>query len=184
MRTACLKYLSLCLLLFFLWCSGCAHHSTPVAAGTYSDPKGHFELILPWLKDHLREGGWQLLSWEDVDFVLWDQKTGATIVVNVTQVKEEVDLAILTRHLLIAFERKTIISQGADLVAGRTAFKTVLAGWVHETEIKAETYVVKDEGVVYDVIFWSPRDTFSRTIEQFHRFLGGINFLKPGGARE
>jgi hypothetical protein len=181
MRTACLRYLSFCLLPFFLWCSSCAHHATPVAAGTYRDSQGHFELTLPWLKDHPREGDWQLLSWEDVDFVLWDQKTRATIVINVTPVKDEADLANLTRHLLIAFERKQIISQGADRVTGRAAVKTALTAWVDETEIQAETYVVQGEGVVYAIIFWAPRDTFSRTSEQFHRFLDGINFLKPGG---
>jgi hypothetical protein len=174
MRTACLRYLSFFSLLLFLWCSSCVHQPTPVATGTYRDPQGRFELTLP-------KGGWQLLSWGDVDFVLWDQKTRATIAINVTPVKDEADLANLTRHLLIAFERKQIISQDADQVTGRAAVKTALTAWVDETEIQAETYVVQVEGAAYAIIFWSPRDTFSRAIEQFHRFLGGINFLKPGG---
>jgi hypothetical protein len=123
-----------------------------------------------------------------VDFVLWNPKTGATIVVNETPLKEEADLANLTRHLLIAFERKQIISQDTEEVKGREAVKTVLEGWVERTEIKAEAHVVRGEGVIYDIIwlkshlrFWAPRDAFPRTVEVFHRLLLGIDFLPPQG---
>ena len=119
------------------------------------------------------EGSWQLLSWEDVDCVLWDQKTGATIVVDATPFKEKerVDLANSTRHLLIAFERKQIISQDAVMVKGREAIKTVLTAWAEETEIQAEVYVVRGEGVRYDIILWAPRAVFPGVSELFHRFL-------------
>ncbi|HEX9948824.1 MAG TPA: hypothetical protein VGB29_01610, partial [Thermodesulfobacteriota bacterium] len=89
--------------MFSLCCSACAHQLKPAAGGSYSDPKGHFELTLP-------DEGWQLLSWEDVDFVLWDRGSGATMVVNVTPLKQGADLITLTNHLLIAFEGKRIIS--------------------------------------------------------------------------
>jgi hypothetical protein len=169
-----LRYLVFPLLLFSICCSACAHHLQPVQGESYSDPQGHFELTLP-------QEGWQLLSWKDVDFVLWDQKTGASIVVDVTPLKQEADLANLTRHLLIAFERKQIISQDTEQVKGREAVKTVLEGWVEETGIKVEAYVVRGEGVCYDIIFWAPRDAFPRKVEQFHQFLLGINFLQPKG---
>jgi hypothetical protein len=172
MPKASLRYLAFPLLLFSLCCSACAHQLKPVTGGSYSDPKGHFELTIP-------QEGWQLLSWEDVDFVLWDQKTGATMVVNVTPLKQREDLITLTNHLLIAFERKQIISRDNELFQGREAVKTVLEAWVEGTEIKAEVYVVRGEGVCYDITFWAPRDAFPRQVEQFHQFLLGINFLQP-----
>jgi hypothetical protein len=49
---------------------------------------------------------------------------------------------------------------------------------VDGTEIKAEAYVVKGDGVFYDIIFWAPREAFSREIDAFHQFLVGINFLQ------
>lgn len=134
---------------------------------------------MPWAKSHLRHNGWQLLSWKGIDFVLWDRTEGATIVVDVTPLKEEADLANLTRHLLIAFERKQIISQDIEQVQGREAVKTLLEAWVERTEIKAEIYVVRGEGVRYDIIFWAPRDAFPRTVEAFRQFLVGITFLQP-----
>jgi hypothetical protein len=169
-----LRYLLFPIFLFSLWCSHCGPHLKPIEGGSYSDPQGHFALSLP-------RGGWQLLSWKDVDLALWDPKEGATIVVNVTPLKEEMDLGTLTRHLLIAFERKQIISQDNERVKGREAVKTVLEGWVERSEIKAEVYVVRGEGVLYDIIFWAPRDAFPRKVEQFHQFLLGINFLQPKG---
>jgi hypothetical protein len=167
-----LRYLVFPLILFSLCCSAYAHQLKPVTGGSYSDPKGHFELILP-------DEGWQLLSWKDVDFVLWEQRTGATMVVNVTPLKQGVDLITLTNHLLIAFERKQIISRDNELFQGREAVKTVLEGWVERTEIKAEVYVVRGAGVCYDIIFWAPRDAFPRRVEAFRQFLVGITFLQP-----
>jgi hypothetical protein len=174
MCKACLKLLALPICLFPFFLSTCAAHLKPIDEGRYSDPQGHFELILP-------RDGWQLLSWEDVDLALWDPKQGATIVVNVTPLKKDADLATLTRHLLIAFERKQIISQEMAEVDGREALKTVVEGWVERTAIKAEVYVVKGEGVCCDIIFWAPRDAYPRTVELFRQFLLGITFLQPKG---
>jgi len=167
-----LACLAVSFLMFFapLWSSGCAPHLQLVELGRYSDPQGYFELSIP-------ENGWQLLSWEDVDFALWNQDEGATIVITVTPLKQDVELVILARHLLIAFERKEILSQGAVQVDGREAVKTVLEGWVEEAEIKVEAYVVKGDGVVYDIIYWAPREAFPRTVEAFHQLLAGINLL-------
>jgi hypothetical protein len=178
MRKASLKLLAVPMFLFPLWLSTCAPHLKPIIEDErYSDPQGRFELTFP------KEDGWQLLSWEGIDLALWDPKTGATIVVAVTPLKEEVDVANLTRHLLIAFERKQIISQDTEKINGREALKTVLEGWVDKTEIRAEVYAVKGEGAFYDIIFWAPRDAFPRKAEQFHQFLLSINFLQPKGTR-
>jgi hypothetical protein len=169
-----LTYVAFSLLMFFvfLWLSSCASRLQLVEGGIYTDPQGYFELSIP-------ENGWQLLSWKDVDFVLWDQDEGATIVIQVTPLKEDVALVTLARHILIAFERKQILSQGIEQVNGKEAVKTVLEGWVEGTEIKAEAYVVKGDGVFYDIIFWVPREAFPRTVEAFHQLLAGITFFKP-----
>lgn len=172
MSEASLRYLVFPLILFSLCCSAYAHQLKPIAGGSYSDPKGYFELTLP-------AEDWQLLSWKDVDFVLWDQKTGATMMVNVTSLKKGADLITLTNHLLIAFERKQIISRDNELFQGREALKTVLEAWVEGTEIKAEVSVVRGTGVCYDIIFWAPRDVFPRQVETFHQLLLSIRFLQP-----
>jgi hypothetical protein len=117
MAKASLTYSVFSLVLFSLWLFSCAPHLQLVEGGRYIDPQGYFGLSIP-------ENGWQLLSWEDVDFVLWDSNEGATIVINVTPLKEDAELTTLARHLLIAFERKRILSQGAEKVNGREAVKT------------------------------------------------------------
>jgi hypothetical protein len=170
MSKASFRYLAIPLLLFPLWLFNCAPRLQLVEGGRYSDPQGYFELSIP-------ENGWQLLSWKDVDFALWDPEEGATFVMNVTSLKEDVELATLARHLLIAFERKRILSQGAEKIKGREAVKTVLEGWVENTKVKAETYVVKGDGVFYDIIFWAPREAFPRKVDAFRRFLDDITFL-------
>jgi hypothetical protein len=172
MSKASLRYLVFSVFLLSLCCSVCASNLKPPAGARYSDPKGFFEVSLP-------TNGWKLLSWEGVDFVLWDQATGATIVVNVTPLKQGEDLITLTNHLLIDFERTQIISQGIEQVQGREALKTVLGAWAEGTEIQAEVSVVRGEGVRYDIIFWAPREVFTRKVQAFHQFLVGITFLQP-----
>jgi hypothetical protein len=174
MSKASLTYLAVSLLFCFspLWLSNCAPRLQLVEVGRYSDPQGYFELSIP-------ENGWQLLSWKDVNFALWNQEEGATIVITVTSLKEDVELTTLARHLLIAFERKRILFQGAEKVNGREAVKTVLEGWVEETEIQAEAYVVRGDGVFYDIIYWAPREAFPRKVRTFHQLLVGITFLQP-----
>jgi hypothetical protein len=163
---------SLIIFFSFIFLSNCTPRLQLVEEGRYSDPQGYFELSIP-------EDGWQLLSWKDIDFALWDQDEGATIVITVTPLKEDAALFTLARHTLIAFERKEIVSQEIAQVNGREAVKTVLDGWVEETEIKAEAYVVKGEGMFYDIIFWAPREAFPRTVEVFHQLLVGITLLQP-----
>ena len=99
--------------------------------------------------------------------------------VRVTSLKKEADLITLSNHLLIAFERKKIISRESEQVQGREALKTTLEAWVEGTEIAAEVYVVRGEGVYYDIMFWAPRDVFPRQVEAFHQLLPGIHFLQP-----
>jgi hypothetical protein len=175
MRKSSPRLLAVSLLVLPLCLSACAPDLKPVNGGSYRDPQVGFELTLP------QEDGWQLLSWEDVDFVLWEPKTGATIVVDVNPLKEDLEPAVLTNQLLIAFERKQIISQDTVMVNGREAMKTILEGWVERTEITAEVYVMRGGGSFYDVMFWAPHDAFPRKVEQFHLFLLGINFLQPKG---
>jgi hypothetical protein len=183
MRQVNWKYFFCSLIPILFWCAGCAHQLTPLTNGTYNDPRGRFALTLT-------EGSWQLLSWEDVDCVLWDQKTRTTILVDATPFKEreKVDLANVTRHLLIAFERKEIISQDSVMVKGREAIRTVLTAWAEETEIAAEIYVVRGEGMRYDILVWAPRAVFPGVSGLFHRFLEDITFslprVKPGEDRE
>jgi hypothetical protein len=173
MSKASFTYLTIFLIIISTFLlSSCAHRLQLVEGGRYSDPQGYFELSIP-------ENGWQLLSWKDVDFSLWDQDEGATIVIQVTPLKEDVALATLARHLLIAFEHKRILSQGIEQVNGREAAKTVLEGWVEGTEIKAEAYVVKGDGVFYDIIFWAPQEAFPRKVDAFHQLLGSITLFQP-----
>jgi hypothetical protein len=160
------------LIIFFPLClSNCAPRLQLVEGGIYSDPQGYFELSIP-------ENGWQLLYWKDVDFALWDQDKGATIVIQVTPLKGDVALSTLARQSLIAFERKQVLSQEAVQVNGRDAVKTLLDGWVEETEIKAEAFVVKGDGVFYDIIFWAPREAFPHTVGAFRQVLDSITFLQ------
>jgi len=172
MSKAFLKFMLFSFLLFPLWWLSCAPTFKLVEGNRYRDPAGYFEFLYP-------KGNWTLLSHKNVALVLWNPQQKATIVVNVTPLDRDLDLYNLTRHLLIAFEHKRIISQDTVGLNGRESLKTVIRAWAEETKVKAEAYVVKRDGVVYDILFWSPLEVFPYNVELFHQFLTGIRFLHP-----
>jgi len=141
-----------------------------VAGGIYRDPHGYFEFSFP-------RDGWSLLSSKASDLTLWNARMGAGIVVNVSALQEDRELSILTRHLLIAFERKRVISRETAVVDGKEAVRAVVEGWIEKSKVMAEVYVVKGEGVVYDIVFWSPTEVFAQTVQIFQQFLGTLHFV-------
>jgi hypothetical protein len=166
------RYLALFTLFTFILCTHCTTPVHVTAGEHFIDPQRNFELSIP-------QDGWQLLSWKKVNFVLWDSRTGATIVVNVNREKGDLNLISLTNRLLSAFEGERIISQDTEQVDGREALKTVLEARVEQTEITAEAHVVRGNGVSYDIIFWAPLDAFPRQVETFHHLLASLHFLQP-----
>jgi hypothetical protein len=166
------KYLVLFALLILFLPAQCTPRVHVAAGGQFIDPERYFELSIPL-------NGWQLLSWEKVNLVLWDSQTGATIVVNVNRLKGDLNLIALANHLLISFEGERIISRDTEQIDGREALKTVLEARVEQTAITAEAYVVRGNGVSYDIVFWAPRDVFPRQVEAFHHVLASLHFLQP-----
>jgi hypothetical protein len=164
-----LRYVALSLFVLVLCCPACAHQLAAVNGGIYTDPKGYFELTLP-------TAGWQSLSWKGVDLVLWDRDSGATMVVDAAPVEKGANLINLSNHLLIAFERRQVISRNHELIQGREAVKTVAEAWVEGTAIKTEIYVVRGREVSYNIMFWAPRDVFPRQVGTFQQLLYSIHF--------
>jgi hypothetical protein len=172
MRKVDSKYLVLFALLILLLSAHCTPRVHVAAGGHFIDPQRYFELSIP-------SNDWQLLSWEKVNLVLWDPQTGATIVVNVNRLKEDLNLIALANNLLISFEGERIISRDTERIDGREALKTVLEARVEQTDITAEAHVVRGKGVSYDIVFWAPRDVFPRQAEAFHHVLASLHFLQP-----
>jgi len=118
-----------------------------------------------------------------VTLALWNKNLKGGIAVNVTALDDDRELDLLVRHLLITFKDRTLLTQREIELEGHRARGVVLDGWIEGENVIAEAYVLKDEGVVYDLVAWSPPDAFPTMEREFHAFLDSIRFLNGGGPR-
>jgi len=155
---------------------GCAPRFSTAGGAAYKEPQGFFRCILP-------SDGWAFSSRTDITLALWNKTHASGIAVNVTPLHDDHRLDLLVRHLLIAFDSRTVLARREIMVGGRRAQGVVLDGWVEDENIVAEAYVIKGDGVVYDIVGWSPPDTFAQMERVFHEFVQSIRFLDAGAVR-
>jgi hypothetical protein len=80
---------------------------------------------------------------------------------------------ILTRHVLVGLRDRTIVEDGSAQVNGRTAAHTVVDARRRQSDerVRVESYVVKDERCVYDLLFVAVPDVFEARRPAFQAFV-------------
>ncbi len=80
---------------------------------------------------------------------------------------------ILTRHVLVGLRDRTVVDEGSAQVNGRTAAHTVMDARVDESEarVRVESYIVKDERCVYDLLFVAAPEVFAGRRPAFQSFV-------------
>ncbi|MEX2148016.1 MAG: hypothetical protein WED01_13490 [Candidatus Rokuibacteriota bacterium] len=80
---------------------------------------------------------------------------------------------ILTRHVLVGLRDRTVVDEGSARVNGRTAAHTVMDARVDESEarVRVESYIVKDERCVYDLLFVAAPEVFAGRRPAFQSFV-------------
>lgn len=81
--------------------------------------------------------------------------------------------AILARHLLIGLRDRTTVAREPVVVNGRAATRSVLEATATEggERVRIESYVVKDERCVYDLIYVARPALFETWRPDFDRFV-------------
>jgi len=83
---------------------------------------------------------------------------------------------ILTRHVLVGLRDRTVVDEGPTQVNGRTAAHTVVDARMRQSEerVRVESYVVKDERCVYDLLFVAAPDVFEARRPAFQSFVNSF----------
>jgi hypothetical protein len=83
---------------------------------------------------------------------------------------------ILTRHVLVGLRDRTVIEDGSVQVNGRTAAHTVVDARRRQSEerVRVESYVVKDERCVYDLLFVAVPEVFDARRPAFQGFVNSF----------
>ena len=80
---------------------------------------------------------------------------------------------VLTRHVLVGLRDRTVVDEGPTQVNGRTAAHTVVDARMRQSEerVRVESYVVKDERCVYDLLFVAAPEVFEARRPAFQSFV-------------
>lgn len=84
---------------------------------------------------------------------------------------------VLTRHVLVGLRDRTVVDEGPRQVNGRTAAHTVVDARMRQSEerVRVESYVVKDERCVYDLLFVAAPEVFGARRPAFQSFVDSFS---------
>lgn len=82
-------------------------------------------------------------------------------------------LRVLARHLLLGIVGRTMVEQGEVALDGRGALHGVLEGRLAADgePVRIETYVLKDDRCVYDLLYVAPQGSFDAWRADFQRLV-------------
>lgn len=151
-------------LIVALGLAGCAGRR--IEAGVYHSPKG-YRVVLPGAE-------WALAEESRADLELHHRTAMAGMLVNGTCEGGGAlhSLGVLMRRLLLGLADRTLVEQGEAALNGRPAAHVVLEGRLAPAgdRVRIETYVMKDERCVYDLVYIAPPASFETWRADFQRF--------------
>jgi hypothetical protein len=73
---------------------------------------------------------------------------------------------------------KKIISKETVLVDNQSALHTVLEGEMDNYKLKLDAYVIKSGDKVYDLVYWTPSDSFDYVKGDFENMVRTFRFTR------
>jgi hypothetical protein len=155
----------LALLLVLAGCGG-----VRIVGGVYHSPKG-YRVTVPGAE-------WQVVERPRADLELRHTALSAGILVNASCQPDTMrrTLDVLQRQLLAGLRDRVVKDQEVVTVHGRPAVHTLLEGRLDgdAARMEIETYVVKGEPCVYDLLYAAPPGAFEQARDAFHQVVESL----------
>jgi len=153
----------------FILALGCA--PLQVKDGTLSPPHKNYTVNIPGK-------GWELVKAGKEDAAFWHKQYHATIAFISGEIENKAfSLEMLNRHLFIGMT-KEIVSKESVLVDNQKALHTIVEGEMDNHKFKVDSYVIKFGNKVYDLVYWSPSDSFSSVQGDFESMVKSFKFTQ------
>jgi hypothetical protein len=158
--------------LVLLMLTACA--SSYVVDGIFVDEARGFKIPL------LREG-WQQFEADGTDLAFRAEPGGQVAALFVDcDGEQSIPLRILARRLFFGIDAKRIIAQKSVSLNGTGAVHTLLVGRLQNTEVMVSSYVAKDGGCTYDLVYVASPARFQGRLPEFERFVKGWMSIEKG----
>ena len=126
--------------------------------------------------------GWQRLKAEGVEIAFRAVPEGQIAALAVSCEGEETPpLRILARRLFFGMAAKRILAQEPASLNGTEAIHTLLEGHVGDGDVMVSSYVAKEAGCVYDLVYVATPSSFQERIGEFEHFARGWVFTGTRG---
>ncbi|MBM2835315.1 MAG: hypothetical protein HW406_2476 [Candidatus Brocadiaceae bacterium] len=90
---------------------------------------------------------------------------------------KKVSLKMLNNQLFIGMKNKKILLNEPMLVDNQKAMHTILMCEIDSHKFKVDSYVIKLENKIYDLVYWAPPDSFDYAREDFKSIVKSFKFL-------
>jgi hypothetical protein len=135
--------------------------------GLYHAPSG-YRVAVP------REG-WDVVDGSRADLELRRREAPAGMLVNALCDRRVAhhDWSVLTRQLLLGLRERVIVETNDVPLDGRVAYHRLLEGRMRDSEerVRIESYTLKNDRCVYDLLYVAPPEAFEAGRPAFHRFV-------------
>ncbi len=125
-------------------------------------------------------------SWQRVDdgnsaLAFRDEQLNASIMLNgiCGKDRDDVPLESLTQHLFLLFTERQIESQEKVGLAGREALRTVLSAKLDGVPMRYESWVLKKDSCVYDMLYFAPHASFASGQAMFRQLVASFATMGP-----
>ena len=122
--------------------------------------------------------GWEPIKVGKEDMALWHKQYHATITIISSDIEnKKVSLKMLNNQLFIGMKNKKILSKESIVVGNQEAVHTIFLCEIDNHKFKVDSYVIKFENKVYDLVYWSPVNSFDYVREDFKCIVKSFKFL-------
>lgn len=149
---------------------GCA--PLQVKDGTLSPPHKNYTVTIPGK-------GWELVKVGKEDVALWHNQYHAMIAfISSDRENKKVSLKMLNNQLFIGMKNKKILLNEPMLVDNQKALHTMVESEMDNCKLKIDSYVIEVGDKVYDLVYWSPSDSFSSVQSDFESMVKTFKFTQ------
>lgn len=133
---------------------GCA--TVKIKEGVFSPHDKNYRITIPEAGK-----GWEPIQTDKADLTLWNKQYKAMIVVISSDIENKgFSLEMLSRHLFLGMAGKKIVSTDPVFLDDQSALHTILEGEMDNCRLMIDSYVIRIEDKVYDLVCWAPFSLF------------------------
>ena len=166
-----IRWLDICGFIYpisILYVLGCAPLS--IKEGAFSPSHKNYTIRLP-------EKGWEPIKRGKEDISFRHKQYQATIAIISSDIEHtSYSLEMLSSQLFIGMKDKKILLKETALVDNQSAMHTIVVGEMENCMLKINSYVIRKEDRVYDLVYWAPSDSFDRALGDFEDFVRSFKF--------